>query len=254
MQFIVGDIHGCAETLRKLLAQVRASDANAKFVFVGDYVDRGLRNKEVIDIMLDEQKKGAVCLRGNHDDIVDFILHDECFTPVRDMVYGQPTAQNVVRWWAQNGLDPTLMSYGVDPSQDVINILDDFRENVPQDHKTFFRTLPVFWDNETHFCCHARWPLDEDLPDFRFVKRDRMAECLWDRFDMAKLTKTQHIWDRIGVFGHTPTTYYGSPTPIKYGQARLIDTCVFRNNYLTAYCCETDDWILQATVSTDIEE
>ena len=51
MQYIIGDIHGCADTLQKLLAKVRAADEDAKFVFVGDYIDRGLKSKEVVGLV-----------------------------------------------------------------------------------------------------------------------------------------------------------------------------------------------------------
>lgn len=70
MQWVIGDIHGCALTLQKLLSQVFAKDSSPNFVFLGDYVDRGLYSKQVIGILTDLDKDyPCVFLLGNHDDM-----------------------------------------------------------------------------------------------------------------------------------------------------------------------------------------
>lgn len=257
MQWIVGDVHGAFHTLTKLLEKVRTADEVAKLVFVGDYVDRGRLNKEVVDLMISLQAQGAVCLRGNHDDIIDYLLNDHCYSHIREWVSGKVTPANVTRWWYQNGFAPTLDSYGV-PDGNPDRVHAQFCENVPADHKAFFQRLELFWFNETHFACHGLFRHNEDLPrDFKFVKSERFEETLWGRYKDSEVggldLKTPVIWDKIGVFGHTPTWLYGSPTPIKFEKIRLIDTGGFKPwGYLTAYCCETDDWILQATDTRDV--
>ncbi|KKK95248.1 hypothetical protein LCGC14_2674730, partial [marine sediment metagenome] len=45
----------------------------------------------------------------------------------------------------------------------------------------------------------------------------------------------------------------GGVAPIKHGNLRLIDTGAFQDEYLCAYNCQQDDWVLQATDSRDIE-
>ena len=59
----VGDIQGCAGPLKEFLATVVHSDL---VVFVGDYLDRGPDNDEVLDILLD--MPGFIYLEGNHEE------------------------------------------------------------------------------------------------------------------------------------------------------------------------------------------
>jgi len=58
----VGDIQGCAVPLKDFLATVCP---NELVVFVGDYLDRGPQNDEVLDILL---RTDAVYLEGNHEE------------------------------------------------------------------------------------------------------------------------------------------------------------------------------------------
>lgn len=263
MNIIFGDIHGCFYTLEKLLHRVHKLDPNAKLIFIGDYVDRGHHNKEVVDLLLSLQKEGAVCLRGNHDNVIDWILNDGHFLGnIHEFVRGSPRAWNVMSWWNYNGLGETLASYGcrkqmerhqsTSYSLDWEAIRQEFVEKCPDDHKQFFHDLPIFWESETHFACHAFYRPGEELPrDFKFVLSDRIDEVLWSRFSMMHLTH-QTRWDRIGVFGHTPVKGgYGSEVPIKWDKIRLIDTGAFTGEYLCAYLCEADDHILQLTDSRD---
>src|SRR5919109_3084217 len=75
---IVGDVHGCADELEELLADLGyAADAEGvwrhpdgrKAVFVGDLVDRGPRIPDVLRLVMTMVKAGAaLCVPGNHDD------------------------------------------------------------------------------------------------------------------------------------------------------------------------------------------
>ena len=257
MHYIISDVHGCFHTLTKLLEQVRAADEFPQLVFVGDYVDRGKLNKETVDLVISLQAQGAVCLRGNHDDIFDYLLNGHCYSRIKDWVAGLATKENVLRWWCQNGFIPTLDSYQINDGSRA-DVIAQLLDKVPHEHKTFFLNLELFWENDTHFACHGMMRHNEELPrDLKFVKSDRFEEVLWGRYNSSPvggLTITDAVlWDKIGVFGHSPTWLYGSPVPIKWDKIRLIDTGVFRaDGYLTSYCCDTDDWILQATDSRDI--
>jgi serine/threonine protein phosphatase 1 len=254
MQFIIGDIHGCFYTFQKLFDKILAADQNPKFVFVGDYCDRGLHSKEVIDALLELNKKWeAVFLRGNHDDVIDWLLNGHALS---NDDWKRDSEIKVWTWWAWNGLITTVNSYGI-TFDGMLDSLEAWRAAVPEEHKQFFRYLPLYWENETHFACHAYVRPTEELPrDLKFMPTDRNDEALWSRFPCSisgSLDVHNKIqWDKIGVFGHTPTPTYQSPMPIKFDKIRLIDTGAFTDNYLTAYNTSWDDWILQATDSRDI--
>jgi len=263
LQYVIGDLHGCYYTLAKLIDKVLFADEDAKFVFIGDYVDRALNSKETVEYVIALQKKGAICLRGNHDNIIDWLLNDHYIGNLREMIVGEPTYHKIMQWWMCNGLGLTLESYGVfdhcSARANSKKIVEIFREQVPQEHKDFFASLPLYWENDTHFACHAFMRPDEDLPrSLNFMSSSRVAETLWSRFPSDDYTgafvPVVTKWDKIGVFGHTPTTYYNSPTPIKFDKIRLIDTAAYLDGYLCSYSCLQDDWILQSTDSRDIKK
>ncbi|WP_249779501.1 metallophosphoesterase [Bradyrhizobium sediminis] len=69
--FAIGDIHGCFDELESLVAacDLLSEGKNARFVFVGDYVDRGPDTRKVIDFLMESQHREPdrfICLRGNH--------------------------------------------------------------------------------------------------------------------------------------------------------------------------------------------
>ena len=268
MIYVVSDIHGCFYTLEKLVDRVRKKDASAQFVFVGDYVDRGLHSKKCVEFVIQLQSEGAVCLRGNHDDVIDWLLHEESVTDMNEMIPDGigPSLMTVGSWWLVNGLFSTIRSY-VDielMGKPYDFILKLFVSEIPPDHRKFFRGLKMHWENDTHFACHAYLDPAQPLPrTLKFLPSSADHGMLWSRFaaNVESIAERRSsggigcplpVWDKIGVFGHTPMSYYGAVAPIKHGNLRLIDTGAFRGEYMTAFCVEQDDHVLQATDSRDI--
>jgi len=73
---LIGDIHGEAPTLKALLQKLGYSETTSGFshdkgrtaIFVGDLVDRGLWQREVISIVRKMVEAGnAIALMGNHE-------------------------------------------------------------------------------------------------------------------------------------------------------------------------------------------
>lgn len=70
----IGDVHGCADELKALLAQLGyapdfSHPENRRLVFVGDLVDRGPKVIEAATLVMDAVACGrALCVPGNHDD------------------------------------------------------------------------------------------------------------------------------------------------------------------------------------------
>ena len=90
---------------------------------MGDYVDRGLHSRDVIDLLLDQPLPGfeSIHLRGNHDHEFVAFLED----PVKSAA------------WLRYGGDATLYSYGVrvpsaSPPEDRVMLLrDQLRDALP---------------------------------------------------------------------------------------------------------------------------
>ena len=253
MHYVISDVHGCFYTLEKLLEKIRNKDSNPNLIFVGDYVDRGLHSKEVVELLIQLQKEGAICLRGNHDDVLDFILNGESVGDIREVspFKNDLSLAAMGQWWLQNGLLSTISSYIEIPDESTITIvLELFVNSVSLEHKLFFRQkLELFWQNETHFVCHGFCNLKYPIYSLTNLSSDVKLDTLWSRFPMNEngLTCVEPEWDKIGVFGHTPIR-----TPIKHGKIRLIDTGAFLKNLLTVYCIEEDSYIFQGTDSRDI--
>jgi len=177
MTFAVGDIHGCFDELRSLLAACRKSarDIEHDFLFLGDYVDRGPASNQVITYLMQEQASAPSqfrCLMGNHD-------HMLCRAADRSR-----TDAELIQWWA-NGGEETLDAYGAgDPS------------DLPTEHLAWMRALPLQVRDEHRLFVHAG--VRPGVPSEAQSKDD----MLWIREPFLSST----LWHgALVVHGHTPT-------------------------------------------------
>ena len=71
---IVGDIHGCFTVLREALPEIRDDEL---YIFVGDYLDRGLENAAVLNFMLGiRDRKNCHFIEGNHEETLRSYAED----------------------------------------------------------------------------------------------------------------------------------------------------------------------------------
>lgn len=64
----IGDIHGCYDTLMQYPDFKEGLKDDTEYIFVGDYVDRGNQNAEVMKFLFSIMDKPNVCLlEGNHE-------------------------------------------------------------------------------------------------------------------------------------------------------------------------------------------
>ncbi len=64
MTFVIGDVHGNFNTLKKLISKL---PLNSEIIFVGDLIDRGLNAKEVVEFI---RKNNYKCVLGNHEEMM----------------------------------------------------------------------------------------------------------------------------------------------------------------------------------------
>src|SRR5436190_17603955 len=107
--YALSDIHGHLNKLVALVAQCQseAGSAAAKFVFLGDYIDRGPDSRGVVEYLIDFQSRrpdAVVCLCGNHEDLALSAIDDP---------------GEVEQWVVFNSGDTTLRSYGVKAPSDL---------------------------------------------------------------------------------------------------------------------------------------
>lgn len=64
----IGDIHGCYTTLNEYLNNNGGIKDDEFYIFLGDYVDRGVENADTLKYMMSiYNKSNVLCLEGNHE-------------------------------------------------------------------------------------------------------------------------------------------------------------------------------------------
>ena len=189
--YAIGDIHGCAATLDRLLERLALTPED-RVVFIGDYVDRGPDSPGVIERMLrmeDDGRAGngpsCVFLRGNHDQMM------------LDYVDGRPDAFEL---WRINGGMATLASY-----------MQGGRLHVPEEHVAFLRRTILVYEQGGFVFVHAGLDSRKSVAE-NLARRDPHV-FLWTR---AHLDADLSRWEVPVVCGHTP-----QPEPLN--RPRLID-------------------------------
>ncbi|MGZ9082862.1 MAG: metallophosphoesterase, partial [Rhodoplanes sp.] len=87
LTFAIGDVHGCLDMLQGLLGACEAHAAGrpARYVFLGDYIDRGPDSRGVIQLLMRRQQAQpgtSVCLRGNHEQMAIMAHESELALPL----------------------------------------------------------------------------------------------------------------------------------------------------------------------------
>ena len=163
--FIIGDVHGCCDTLVELLTHW--DPATERLIQVGDLVDRGLHIPETVALALrlsEEYPTQTVFLKGNHE--LGMLRHLGPDGPFKS--------------WLEWGGRSTMLQYSN-------------RRELREAHLAWLARRPLFWKNEHLVVSHAGIakvpdPLHEDNPD----------GILWRRGPLLNLGVMQ-------VVGHTPT-------------------------------------------------
>jgi serine/threonine protein phosphatase 1 len=213
--YAIGDIHGRADLLARLAEMVaddlaRRPPSEAVAVFCGDYVDRGVESRAVLErLARADFPAPIVTLRGNHEDVMLRFLDDPA-------LFGQ---------WIAFGGETTLASYGVDVGREMsqggaLAVQAAFRVCFPPVHRRFLEETRFSIEYGDYFFCHAgvrpHVPLDRQDP----------VDLMWIRNDFRDY---RGDFGKVVVHGHTPQeTVESLPNRIN------VDTRACRSGVLTA--------------------
>lgn len=68
MVHVIGDIHGCYTALKKYIDSCGGFKDSEAYIFLGDYIDHGIENAEVIKFLLENyERENVFLLEGNHE-------------------------------------------------------------------------------------------------------------------------------------------------------------------------------------------
>ena len=186
--YAVGDVHGRADLLDELLVGISAdaaehdADQRRWLIFLGDYVDRGMASRAVIERLLGAPPPGftPIYLKGNHEQaMLDFI-----------------DGRSDGRPWLSYGGSETVLSYGVRMTgTSPATLRAALAEAVPPAHLQFMRGCAL------HHC----------LGDYVFVhagirpgvafEQQEPRDLLWIRDEFLKAK--QPLPGKVVVHGHS---------------------------------------------------
>lgn len=256
MRWVIGDIHGMFRPLQALLELIHQIDQQPRFYFVGDYINRGPDSRQVLDLIISLPR--SLFIRGNHDDILDQILHGTHYAT--NPTDGDRLA--AFTWFMQHGLMATLLSYGADYAElehlenhpNLARLESLLARLIPPAHAAFIRTLPPVIEEDDFFVAHGKWDVSDitEQPSLATQLADSVAKrerLLWGRFTDEEIRGLKG-WRRTGYFGHTPVDNYPALLPSREfipvigPKIVLLDTAaaLSANGRLTAVCHETQTY------------
>jgi serine/threonine protein phosphatase 1 len=216
--YAVGDVHGRADLLAETIERIdedleRRPVAHAVEIYLGDYIDRGADSKGVIDLLAARVVQGnTVCLRGNHEELLERFLTDA----------------GVLQGWIKLGGLQTLASYDIRPyanrAESPEALQARFREAFPPAHALFLKCLKPWVCCGDYLFVHAgirpQVPLDQQS----------MHDLLWIRDEFLNST---HHHGKCIVHGHTPVRH----PDLRHNRIN-IDTGAWQSGTLTCAVLE----------------
>lgn len=219
--YAIGDVHGRADLLSELHGQIREDaagfDGRKVAVYLGDYVDRGLQSRQVVELLLEPGHElpgfETVFLKGNHEQaMLDF------------MAYPEATAG-----WLSFGGRETLMSYGINVTymplmKDMQKLADALAAALPEAHRAFLENGLLSWREGDYYFVHAGIRPGVALDD------QHVDDQLWIREEFIS-SDADH--GAVVVHGHTI-----SPEPEIRANRIGLDTGAFHSGVLTCLVIE----------------
>lgn len=203
--YAIGDVHGRCDLLEQLIDQIDEDSQSLPegtkrvLVFLGDYIDRGLQSKGVIEFLLSDrmQRFERVFLMGNHEEALLRFLNDV----------------NFGKQWVRYGGAETLYSYGLQPPQNSRaamqsheametykrawdTVWTEFRNRLPDKHLKFYQNLQHYYITGDYLFVHAGLRPGEAL------ENQTVRDMLWIR---EEFLEAPDQFPQVIVHGHTPT-------------------------------------------------
>lgn len=91
---IFGDIHGCLNPLKEYFEKYPYNEKDF-YIFCGDYIDRGLQNKETLELLMEMATyKNTLFLEGNHEKWLNYYSLDE-YEQIKSKTFLNKTANEL---------------------------------------------------------------------------------------------------------------------------------------------------------------
>jgi serine/threonine protein phosphatase 1 len=208
MDFVIGDTHGEISKLKKLVAAILKIDINPRFIFIGDYLDKG-ENPFKLLLYLEKLalKFECIFLLGNHEYLW------------LNLDGNNPKEQELL---FKIGAISTIQSFKCDT-------LLETKQAIISRFSNFFKSLKVHYESNNFVIVHSGLNpvyINQNINDIP------VKEFLFNRYDFIK-HQGLFFKDKRIIFGHTGF-YFPFVDEFKIG----IDTaaCFIKKQPLTAFC------------------
>jgi len=220
--YAVGDVHGRLDLLTDLFSRIDVDRAGrpAKStlqVFLGDYVDRGPRSREVLEAIIARSRNlPLVSLKGNHESyFLEFLRNPEV----------------LATWRLYGGLE-TLLSYDLAPSvapdqQECKMLASHLRKTMPKSH------LRLLHDLELTFACGDYFFVHAGVKPGVALSHQQEEDLLWIRDEFLV---HEESYGKVIVHGHTPVA-----EPDMKPNRINIDTGAYATGRLTCLVLENEE-------------
>jgi len=165
-RFVIPDIHGCSKTFHTLLFDIIKLTPNDQLFLLGDYVDKGIDTKGVLDTILNlrNEEYQIFPLRGNHEEML--------------LEYNKEEFR-FLEWHLKKN--------------NALNLLKD--NKVRKKYRKFFQSLSYYYILDNFFLFHGGFDFTKENPF------DDLTSMIWYR---GMTPNTQYQGNRIIVHGHQP--------------------------------------------------
>ena len=205
-KLIIGDIHGGLKGLQQVLTRAQLSGQD-ELIFLGDYVDGWSESAQVIDFLIElDKKQHCTFILGNHDVWCQKWLNTD-----------KPDYN-----WHLHGGESTMESYKGYPKEKKLVHIDFFNKKlkhhyIDEENRLFIHAgfSSMHGPQQEHYDTNFYW--DRTLWELAVAMDSRLQK------DSRQYPKRLKLFKEIFI-GHTPTLNYKEEMPMHKVNVWNIDT------------------------------
>ena len=243
--YIIGDVHGEYKTLLALVAKL---PKDAKLIFVGDLIDRGLQSKDVVKFI---RKNNHQVVMGNHESSLIKFGKSVITYCKGDISYEE---LELDPRWKNSGRIKTYASYGIAKrikKSTYKFVKNNERVNQLQKDIEWMKKLPLYLELDAKHPSGKKVVVSHsNISQVWNIRHDKEQKTLFQRTTLwTREKETYSKADIFNIYGHTPKEY---AVEIAEDYACIDRGCCFygEKGYgkLSAYCVESGEVIEVAHV------
>lgn len=217
---IIPDTHGCLDQLERLVDFLESEGylSGHRLAFLGDYVDRGPKIRELLRYCIDLERAGHVFLCGNHEYVLERALSGSALWGER---------------WLQCYEERTMQSFGLPKFYNTrfVEAVDDLLCEMTTPELEFIRTRPYYFENDRFVLVHGGLLSEPSWEDQRSVLDG------WDRSqdEMPPQLRNRYLFLPDGLSKCVVSGHQIRPEPVIKPRRVALDLGVYEYKRLPAW-------------------